>query len=1055
MSGEPAPAGEGSSLNRPHRLSLIDATLSEPVIPEADPIERPHSAGEVVPEVHARRGRVRFNSKSEVNDLRNSRVVFPLRDSAIDDTRLQLPAHTRKSSKGTKDIEVQKKRVADNGENPFSDASAIEVVAPVPRKPRPSVLRNNSASSFTEDMMITDDGYTEPTSEKAFSAKAAQERAKRVASLVGHSASTSRSLSAEGFRSYPPSPSLKKGKQEDIPLVDMDRYNDGGLDSEEDDDETKERRGNSSTSEAHKLVRTLTGRPTSGHVRVTSTDSTALESGQLTPTHEQDYTEDYVARPDQYRHGVLSSLLKLYNPQDGAAHKRRTSSTGSYGARSGFSTPGSSGNTTPKQQKNAKWYHQKNQSRETLAGLVEASSKLAAYGGNTPTGQSSSKRPPMHGRTHSGGFTQAFHKISRPRLEDEIKITVHIAETLQRQKYLVRLCRALMAYGAPTHRLEEYMRMTARVLELDGQFLYIPGCMLVSFDDVTTHTTEVKLVRTNQGVNLGKLKDVHEIYKEVVHDVIGVEEATHRLDSIIREKPKYHRWFLVFVYGLASACVGPFAFEANFIDLPISFILGCVLGFLQLIVAPKSDLYANVFEISAAVITSFIARGFGSIPYNGGRLFCFSALAQSSIVLILPGYIILCGSLELQSKSIVAGSVRMVYAVIYSLFLGFGITIGTAMYGLMDSNATSATSCSRPMNQYVRFAFVPLFTMCLCIINQAKWKQTPVMLLISCTGYVVNFFTSKRFSSNAQLSQTLGALVIGVMGNLYSRLRHGVAAAALLPAIFVQVPSGLAASGSLLAGLTSADGITNTTNKTTTPVGQEKTELNSIVFNVGYSMIQVAIGITVGLFLTPKPTHAMCIMSGWYPAWDWPGLENIQQHQQQCPLEEDAPYSSLPHACFVLVLALCGLLAITNAAAIDTSLATSDHETMALEARQTYGATCSSVNGPGWDGFLRAHAAFTKIWASTPAGFCVASNNWACVACGYDYMFFWPDEKVAPKTVCYTRDQFGAVVTGFNKVAQQGQDWCSIRVTNVGNWGFGSTLGNNPIFHNRACIQRC
>lgn len=42
-------------------------------------------------------------------------------------------------------------------------------------------------------------------------------------------------------------------------------------------------------------------------------------------------------------------------------------------------------------------------------------------------------------------------------------------------------------------------------------------------------------------------------------------------------------------------------------------------------------------------------------------------------------------------------------------------------------------------------------------------------------------------------------------------MRHGVAAAALLPAIFVQVPSGLAASGSLLAGLYSADQITSGT----------------------------------------------------------------------------------------------------------------------------------------------------------------------------------------------------------------------------------------------------
>ena len=44
-----------------------------------------------------------------------------------------------------------------------------------------------------------------------------------------------------------------------------------------------------------------------------------------------------------------------------------------------------------------------------------------------------------------------------------------------------------MSYGAPTHRLEEYMRMSARVLEVEGQFLYIPGCMIISFDDSGTH----------------------------------------------------------------------------------------------------------------------------------------------------------------------------------------------------------------------------------------------------------------------------------------------------------------------------------------------------------------------------------------------------------------------------------------------------------------------------------------------------------------------------------------------------------------------------------------
>ena len=162
--------------------------------------------------------------------------------------------------------------------------------------------------------------------------------------------------------------------------------------------------------------------------------------------------------------------------------------------------------------------------------------------------------------------------------------------------------------------------------------------MIISFDDSGMHTTEVRIVRTAQGVHLGKLRDTHEIYKEVVHDLIDLDEAMSRLDEVIRAKNVYPPWFLVGVYGLASMCVGPFAFGARPIDLPIAFLLGCVLGILQIIVAPRSELYSNVFEVTAAVLTSFLARAFGSI--QNGELFCFSALAQSSIALILPGYIV-------------------------------------------------------------------------------------------------------------------------------------------------------------------------------------------------------------------------------------------------------------------------------------------------------------------------------------------------------------------------------------------------------------------------------
>lgn len=77
------------------------------------------------------------------------------------------------------------------------------------------------------------------------------------------------------------------------------------------------------------------------------------------------------------------------------------------------------------------------------------------------------------------------------------------------------------------------------------------------------------------------------------------------------------------------------------------------------------------------------------------------------------------------------------------------------------------------------------------------------------------------------------------------RVGYGLAAAAMLPAIFVQVPSGLASGGSLVAGIISANAITG--NKTAEASGTS--DLSTGAFSVLGSVIQVAISISVGLSL--------------------------------------------------------------------------------------------------------------------------------------------------------------------------------------------------------------
>lgn len=291
------------------------------------------------------------------------------------------------------------------------------------------------------------------------------------------------------------------------------------------------------------------------------------------------------------------------------------------------------------------------------------------------------------------------------------------------------------------------------------------------------------------------------MYKEVLHDVIDLDEATTRLDDIINAKDRHPVWLCVIMYGLASGAVSCF-FKARLIDLPVIVVLGCILGFLQLVVAPLSKTYSTVFEISAAILMTCISRALGSI--RGGSLFCFSALTQSSIAMILPGWLVLSSALELQSRAIVPGSIRLVFAIIYSLFLGYGITVGTALYGAMDPNATNETQCRDPMNPYWNFLFVPLYVFFTTFTVQAKYKQMPAMIFIALAGYIVNFYANMKFSASAPIAYTFGAFAIGVLANLYSRLRHGVAAAVLLPAVYVQVPGSLASSGSINSALATA-----------------------------------------------------------------------------------------------------------------------------------------------------------------------------------------------------------------------------------------------------------
>jgi uncharacterized membrane protein YjjP (DUF1212 family) len=79
----------------------------------------------------------------------------------------------------------------------------------------------------------------------------------------------------------------------------------------------------------------------------------------------------------------------------------------------------------------------------------------------------------------------------------------------------MKLARAMMMFGGPSHRLVAQIQSTGRVLDLQLSCMYLPDVMLISFEDSATGTSNVKFIRQGSALDLEKLGEAHALYWSV------------------------------------------------------------------------------------------------------------------------------------------------------------------------------------------------------------------------------------------------------------------------------------------------------------------------------------------------------------------------------------------------------------------------------------------------------------------------------------------------------------------------------------------------------------
>ncbi|ORY06960.1 DUF1212-domain-containing protein [Basidiobolus meristosporus CBS 931.73] len=373
-------------------------------------------------------------------------------------------------------------------------------------------------------------------------------------------------------------------------------------------------------------------------------------------------------------------------------------------------------------------------------------------------------------------------------LEEHMNITANIADILLKQDYLILLSEAMVIFGSPSHRLEQNMYLNSRALKMESSFAFLPGVALITFGDSTTHTSDTHIIKADRDYDMRKLERAYEISRSVIHGEVDLEDAYDKLETLIEEPSFYPWWARILNYAICSFVVCPLAFNGNWIDALVSAVISACIGGLSM-VSTRFFNYANVFEISAAVVTAFVATAFH-------RHICYMPVVMSSVVLLLPGLSLTTAVIELAAKSLISGVVRLVYALVMAFMLGFGLSFGSNIWKAIDSSSFELETCSS-VNPYWYFLLCPINAVTYSIFLNATPRQWPFMILLSAVGFSVSYFTSKVL--DATTSAAISTFAIAVIGNVYSRITHNLGYVAVLGATIMLVPGSLGVKGVLAA----------------------------------------------------------------------------------------------------------------------------------------------------------------------------------------------------------------------------------------------------------------
>ena len=345
--------------------------------------------------------------------------------------------------------------------------------------------------------------------------------------------------------------------------------------------------------------------------------------------------------------------------------------------------------------------------------------------------------------------------------------------------FVLALGRALHRYGTPAHRLEEGLTKVCDRLELEAEVFTTPTTIIMSFGRPTELRTRMMRVEGGE-LDMGKLAQVDTLVDDVIAHRITPGEGVDKLADIVAAPRVFGRALSTLAGGATASAIAVF-FGGTLADLAVAGAIGLTLGMLAQVIARSTD-QARVLELVGAAFAAFSA-GIASAVWNG---ITPSLVTVASLVILLPGMSLTVAMTELATRNLMAGTARLMSAVIVLLELVVGVALGERLAETLVHVHQTAPVALPEWSNWVALAVASLS---IAIVVQAQVRALGWIVAACVVGYIGSRAGAAWLGGQmAVMGVLVGAFAVGALSNAYARWLDRPALVVQVPAVLLLVP---------------------------------------------------------------------------------------------------------------------------------------------------------------------------------------------------------------------------------------------------------------------------